>query len=54
MWVDKDGYAHVEDQYDPDTFAEANADRVDWEATEAYRRKQEVLDYGDIQGRRAD
>jgi len=41
MWVDKDGYAHVEDQYDPDTFAEANVDRVDWEATKAYRKKQD-------------
>lgn len=42
MWVDKDGFAHVEDQYDPSTFAEAagNADRVDWAATWRYRKGQ--------------
>lgn len=43
MWVDKDGHAHVEDQYDPSTFAEAggNLDRVDWKATKEYRERQD-------------
>lgn len=43
MWVDKDGWAHVEDQYDPTTWAEHPDNRgcVDWPATRAYRKKQE-------------
>lgn len=41
MWVDFNGWAHVEDQYDPSTWAEENKDRVDWKATEQYRKRQE-------------
>ena len=43
MWVDRDGWAHVEDQYDPTTWAEypENRDQVDWPATVKYRRRQD-------------
>lgn len=41
MWIDKSGWAHVEDQYDPATFAENNEADVDWPATERYREQQE-------------
>lgn len=44
MWIDKDGWAHVEDQYDPTTWANhpSNKGRVDRKATERYRRAQET------------
>ena len=41
MWIDKNGWAHVENQYDPSTFAENNPGSVDWEATKRYRKKEE-------------
>ena len=45
MWIDKDGWAHVEDQYDPTTWAEFpdNKGDVDWTATEEYRRNHEDM-----------
>lgn len=43
MWIDRDGCAHVEDQYDPTTWADFPGNRgdVDWPATERYRKEQE-------------
>jgi hypothetical protein len=41
MWVDKDGWVHPEDQYEPATLAENNPDDVDWEATERFRKNEE-------------
>ena len=42
MWIDKDGFAHVEDQYDPSTFAENNKGKVDWKETKKWREKHEI------------
>ena len=42
MWIDKDGDAHVEDQYDPSTFAENNKDSVDWKETRKWRKNHEI------------
>ena len=42
MWIDKDGFAHVEDQYDPSTFAENNKGKVDWKETRKWRKKHEI------------
>lgn len=43
MWIDRDGYAHVEDQHDPTTWAvfPENQGYVDWPATDKYRKEQE-------------
>ena len=48
MWVDKTGWRHPEDAYDPDTWAEdpGNRDRVDWEATRECRLEQEAKMFG--------
>lgn len=44
MWIDKDGWNHIEDQYDPSTWAEHedNVAYVDLEATKKYREQQEA------------
>lgn len=44
MWVDRDGWIHPEDQYEPSTLAENNQDDIDWEATNEYRKRQEEIE----------
>ena len=46
MWMDKDGWVHPEDQYEPATLAENNPDDVDWEATRKLRKEQKEKEMG--------